>query len=280
MKDTNLFQQRDGSWITTSHLSQLLEEVKAPDAKVLYMHTGMTFGSPDPKLPRKELLRVLYDVIASLGVPTLCVPTFTFSFCNGVDYSVEGSRTRMGALNEFIRELPETVRSVDPLMSCALRGKDLDLVTNLGKNSIGEDSTFDKLHHRGSDVRFLFLGTTVSECFTYTHYVEERLGAPYRYNRAFSGRITQGGQTWHDTYNLFVRYKDVVPSASGMLESELIRRGLLRKEVCGQSSVACVSEPDGYDTIVDHLQQHSYCYIERDPGDRNQEFVVRDMVSL
>lgn len=280
MKDINLFQNQDGTWITTAQMLGLLEKVKAPDAKVLYIHSGITFGPPDPKLSRRELLGLLYEIVASLGVPTICVPTFTFSFCNGADYCVETSPSRMGAFNEFIRKLPGAVRSVDPLMSTALVGEDRDLVTDLGKNSIGENSTFDKLHRRGADAKFLFLGTTVSECFTYTHYVEERLGTPYRYNRDFSGLITQNGRTWQDTYTLFVRYKGVVPSSDGMLEKDLIRRGLLRKEVCGQSSIACVSETDGYGTIVEHIKANISCYIAEDPGDRNKEFTANQMVSL
>jgi aminoglycoside 3-N-acetyltransferase len=186
----------------------------------------------------------------------------------------------MGALNEHIRGLPEAVRSCDPLLSCALVGEDSELVQNLGKNSIGETSTFDKLHSRGSAVKFLFFGTTVTECFTYTHYVEERLRVPYRYNRPFTGYITDGDRTWQDTYTLFVRYHGVVPSSSGLLEQALFNRGVLRREVCGASSISCLSEPDGYQMIVDHLRANMYCYIAEDPRDRNSRFHAHNMVAL
>jgi aminoglycoside 3-N-acetyltransferase len=280
MMDLSLFQLKDGSWVTTSRLLSLLEKVKAQDASVLYMHTGLTFGSPNPQLGRQELLGHLYEVVASLGVPTLLVPTFTFSFCNGESYSVQSSRSRMGALNEYIRKLPGAIRSVDPLMSSVLIGEDRDLVQNLGKHSIGTKSTFDKLHHRGAAVKFLFIGTTVSECFTYTHYVEERLAAPYRYNREFTGNVMDGDRTWEDTYTLFVRYKGVVPTSSGLLENDLLRRGLLRKVSCGASSISCVDEPDGYETAAGHLRENVSCYLDADPGDRNTEFSVSNMVAL
>ncbi len=280
MKNMNLFLSRDGSWITSATLLTILEKIKAPEASVLYIHSGLNFGTPNPDLGRKALLGHLYSLIASLGVPTICFPTFTFSFCNGEDYNVQTSRSRMGALNEYIRGLPESVRSEDPLMSTVIVGQDHDLVHNLGKDSIGANSTFDKLHRRGSGVKFLFFGVTVSECFTYTHYVEESLNTPYRYNRAFSGQITNGSRSWQDTYRLFVRYRGVVPSSSGLLESELVRRSLLRKETCGGASIACLAEPDGYATIVEHLTANVYSYIAEDPGDKNAEFTVRNMVSL
>jgi len=280
MKDIPLFRTPDGSWITSLHLLSLLERVKAQDARVLYIHTGLTFGPPNPRLGRQERLGHLYDIVASLGVPTLLFPTFTFSFCNGEDYCVQSSRSRMGALNEYVRKLPGAIRSLDPLMSSVLIAEDRALVQNLGKHSIGANSTFDKLHQRGATVKFLFAGTTVSECFTYTHYVEERLAAPYRYNRDFTGNITDGDRTWQDTYTLFVRYKGVVPTSSGLLENDLLRRGFLRKVECGASSISCVDEPDGYETIAGHLRANVSCYLDADPGDRNTEFSVHNMVAL
>jgi len=186
----------------------------------------------------------------------------------------------MGALNEYIRKLPEAVRSVDPLMSAVVVGKDIGLVQNLGKNSIGKNSTFDKLHRWGAGVKFLVFGTTVRECFTYTHYVEERLQAPYRYDRAFSGKISDSGGTWEDTYTLFVRYEGVVPADDGKLENDLMRRGFLRKEACGNASISCVAEPEAYQTIVEHLSENMYAYIASDPRDRNTEFFARNMVAL
>lgn len=279
MRETQLFQAPDGGWITASAILSLLEKVKAADAKVLYMHTGLTFGAPNRALKRQELLARLYEIIRSLGVPTLCVPVFTFSFCNGEDYCVQTSRSRMGALNEYIRGLPEALRSVDPLLSTALVGQDRDLVQDLGKHSIGENSTFDKLHRRNG-VKFLFFGAALRECFTYTHYVEERLHSPYRYHREFSGRITDAGRSWRDAYTLFVRYRGVVPSSSGMLEQALLHSGALRIEACGASSISCLDEPDAYQMIVNHLRQDPYCYISEDPRDRNPEFHAHNMVTL
>ena len=280
MKILNLFKSRDGSWVTSAALLTILERIKAPEASVLYVHSGLNFGTPNPDLGRQELLGHLFGLIESLGVPTICFPTFTFSFCNGEDYNVQTSRSKMGALNEYVRGLPQSVRSQDPLMSSVVIGEEQELVQNLGKDSIGVNSTFDKLHRRGSGVKFLFLGVTVSDCFTYTHYVEERLNTPYRYNRAFSGRITDDERSWQDTYRLFVRYRGVVPSSSGLLESDLVQRGLLRKEACGEASIGCLAEPDGYGTIVEHLTANVHCYIAEDPGDRSTEFNVRNMVSL
>lgn len=280
MKDLELFRTATGDAITSSTILRLLERVRAPEAGILYMHTGMTFGAPAPGLRRQELLEHLWAILAELKLPNLLVPTFTFSFCNGEDYDVQGSRSRMGALNEHVRRLPGAIRSADPLMSSVLIGDDRALVEGLGRHSIGAESTFDRIHARGERAKFLFFGTTVSECFTYTHYVEERLGSPYRYRREFRGRITDAGRTREDAYTLFVRYRGVVPNPDGKLERTLFERGLLRKEACGASSISCVDEADGWGVITEQLEADPYAYILSDPRDRNTEFTARNMVAL
>ena len=83
MDELKLFLNADGSWITTSDLRRLLDRVRAYDARVLFIHTGMTFGPPNPELRRSVLLAHLLEILRDLHVPTLCLPTFTFSFCNG-----------------------------------------------------------------------------------------------------------------------------------------------------------------------------------------------------
>ncbi len=280
MDNIKLFKTQNGDWVTSSGIISTLDKIKAWDAHILFMHTGLTFGAANPALGRQQLLTHLFELITGLGVPTLCVPTFTFSFCNGADYHIEHSRSRMGALNEYIRKLPEAVRSIDPLLSVAIVGSDLDLVRGLGKNSIGANSTFDRLHQRGAKVKFLFLGTSVSDCFTYTHYVEERLNAPYRYNREFTGMISDGKRCWKDTYTLFVRYQGVVPSSSCHLENYLLNQGSLHKQACGDSSISCLDELGAYEAIVKQFHDDAYCYIRSDPGDRNTEFIANNMVAL
>jgi aminoglycoside 3-N-acetyltransferase len=280
MIDQNLFKSKQGTWITNGDVLKALEKSGAADTTILYIHSGLTLGLPNPAFSRSSLLECLFETISMLKVPTICMPAFTFSFCNGLDYNVQTSCSRMGALNEYVRKLPAAHRSIDPLMSTVVMGQHLDLVSSLGKSSIGETSTFDKLHRLGSKVKFAFIGTSVQECFTYTHYIEERLNVPYRYNRSFTGRIIDGDRTWTDTYSLFVRYSGVVPSSNGLLERSLTRSGALRVERCGDASISCVPEPEAYDLVVGQLNHDIGCYLDHYPRDRNTDFAARQMVSL
>jgi aminoglycoside 3-N-acetyltransferase len=279
--ETLLFRTRDNRPVTDRTIAAALEAVRAYDAKVLYMHTELSFGMPVPGLSRGELLSRLFAVIRETGVPTLCVPTFTFSFCNGEDYDVQRSASKMGVLNEYIRKLPDAVRSVDPLLSVAAVGEDRELAGHLGHHSIGADSTFDKLHRRDG-VKFLFFGASPSKCFTHTHYVEERERVPYRYDREFTGSITNGSDVRRETYTLFVRYRNVVPTPESKFESFMLEKGLMTRAVCGDSAVSCVDEPVAYQAVVDKLRS-DVDYFLAAPYPReglDPEFRVTKMVAL
>ncbi len=279
MKDTVLFQGREP--VTNSDLLRCLESVGAADCKLLFVHSEMSFGRPNPQLGKSALLQAMLDTLLELGVPTLVVPTFTFSFCNGVSYNVQQSRSKMGVLNEYIRRLPETVRSVDPLMSCAALGADMSVVTDLGHQSIGEGSTFDKIHAAKTG-RFLFLGVGAAKCMTYTHYVEEREHVPYRYDRPFTGTIVDGAREYQDTYNLHVRYKGVVPESTTKFEDFIVRAGLMKKVACGDNFISSIAEPVAYDAIAGKIREDAEYFLAAPaPAQKDPTFeLASEMVAL
>jgi aminoglycoside 3-N-acetyltransferase len=279
MKDATLFRSRDA--VTSSDLLRCLEAVGAGDCRVLYVHSEMSFGKPNPELGKAGLLQAVLDTLLELGVPTLCVPTFTFSFCNGVSYDVNQSRSKMGVFNEYIRRLPNAKRSIDPLMSSAVLGADHQVVTDVGHHSIGEGCTFDRLH-AAKNARFLFLGVGAAKCFTYTHYVEERLRVPYRYDREFTGTITDGDRTYQDTYTLYVRYNGVQPESTTKFEDYLVRAGLMKKVACGDNFISSIAEPVAYETIAGKIREDGNYFLAAPypPDRKDTRFEVHDMVAL
>lgn len=282
MQEVKLFLGSDGDWVSNSHLLRTLEAVGAHESDILYIHSELSFGQPNPELGRRGLLEALLETLQALQVPTLCFPTFTFSFCNGRDYNVQTSKSKMGALNEFVRKQTNAVRSIDPLMSTTVLGKDRHLAENIGHHSIGDSCTFDKLHLYAGTVNFLFLGVSLGKCFTYMHYIEEREKVPYRYNREFSGMITDGESTYEDTYSLFVRYKGVLPNPNSSVEDDVLRKGLLKKAVIGDSSVSCIAEKAAYSSIRDSIKADlEYIIISPSPHEKqNTSFHVENMVAL
>lgn len=279
MKDTTLFRARDE--VTTSELLRCLEAVGAGDCRLLYVHSEMSFGKPNPELGKTGLLQAVLDTLLELGVPTLCVPTFTFSFCNGVAYDPRQSRSKMGVFNEYVRRLPQAERSIDPLMSAAVLGEDHKVVRDLGHHSVGEDSTFDKIH-AAKNARFLFLGVGAAKCFTYTHYVEERLRVPYRYDREFTGTIIDGDVRRDDTYTLYVRYKGVVPESTTKFEDFVVHAGLMKKVACGDNFISSIAEPVAYEAIAGKIRDDAgYFLAAPAPEHKDTTFELKgEMVAL
>lgn len=282
MTSLPLFQAQGGTPVAASDFTAALERVGAADCDLLFIHSGLKFGLPNPALSRAMLLGSLYEALKSLQVPTLCVPTFTFSFCNGQNFDVAASRSRMGALNEFIRQRPEAIRSADPLMSIAIVGRDRALVENPGRESVGADSAFDRISRRPR-VKFLFFGELPGDCFTYMHHLEWKERVPYRYDRDFTGLVTANGETVEKTATLFVRYNGVVPNtASHTYADMLAQRGVLRSAQVGDGRISCFPEPEARETYIGLLRKEPNYFIERpfSPSQADKTFAVREMASL
>ena len=275
-----LFTTNAGKPIADEDFVSALQAVDADKAEILFIHFGLTFGMPNTEYKRDEILGAIYNAIRKMNVKTILFPTFTFSFPNGKDYDVKKSKSKMGALNEYVRRQPEAIRSLDPLMSVTLVGDKKYLATGAGRESIGRDSTFD-MSHREKDVKFLFLGTRPQDCFTYTHYIEWAAKVPYRYHRDFTGTIHADGGSYTATYKLFVRYKDVIPGGNDLADT-LLSRGDAKKCALGDGEVWTVDEAPAYALLCEKIRQYpEYMLSAPLPASWDNEFVVpREMVAL
>lgn len=196
--------------VTKRDLYNALIDIEADKCKYLFIHSEINFGLPNPELSKKELLGHILDVLKKLNVENILVPTFSFSFCNREDFDVQNTKSSMGIFSEFFRKQSGARRSIDPLMSVSMIGKDYSVIDDIGDVSCGEGCTYDLLRKKGN-VKFLFLGNKMSDCMTYTHYVEAVKNVPYRYKKAFTGNVINNSVKEEKTYYLHVRYKDIFP---------------------------------------------------------------------
>lgn len=262
MNEVNLFLAKDGKWVTNRTMIESLLSIGANQCDTLFIHSSLSFGQPNPQLKKKELLAELLNVIDNLNVKTVCMPTFTFSFCNGIGYNPEKSASRMGVLNEFFRKQEGVLRSVDPLMSVALKGEDTDLVRKIGHESCGANSTYDMLRHR-DNVKFLFLGPKIGECMTYMHYLEWLYGVEYRYDRTFRGEVTIDGQTKVEEYTLFCRYNGVTPSTGTFVfEQKMYDNNEAFITNVGDGTISIVEEKQAAKRYKAFLDENPYAFVD------------------
>lgn len=271
-----LFHDRAGRPLTSRDITTALRNVGAADGRILVLHTGAALGTPNPDLSRADILRGLLDAVLALGVPTLVMPAFTFSFCENRPYHRQNTRTKMGALNEYFRRQPGVERSLDPILSWVAAGAETALVRDVGRHSIGAGSTFDRLRLRGPDVRFAFLGAFAADCFTYLHYVEERLRVPYRHDLPFTGSITDGDRTWTDTHTLFVRYHGVRAFQGPKFQDHLLQSGILRQQPAGDHFASSMPEPPAYAAVEEKIRGDLNYFLEKPlpPGPLDPSYVV------
>ena len=283
MKEVNLFLAKNGTWVTNKTMLESLLSIEADKCDTLYIHTALSFGTPNLQLRKKELLSEILGVIKELGVKTICMPTFTFSFCNGLEYDPATSPSKMGVLNEFFRKQEGVIRSCDPLMSVALLGEDKDLVTGIGHISCGDNSTFDKIRHR-DNVKFLFLGPKIGDCLTYMHYLEWLYSVDYRYNRVFRGKVTINGHSSIEEYSLFVRYNTVVPNtASYDYEQMMYDNGSALIASCGDGTISIVDEKNASTEYKKCLDIDPYFFVnfKNDVFIKDQTFKLEhEMVAM
>ncbi|MDE6886349.1 MAG: AAC(3) family N-acetyltransferase [Helicobacteraceae bacterium] len=261
MKDINLFIDKNNNYISKKEIFEALQYLKANHSDYLFIHSQINFGNP--LLKKNELLKHLADIFLELKIANLIFPVFTFSFCNKEDFDLESSKSKMGILNEYFRKLDFSMRTKDPLMSCSLIAKDKDLF-NIGNKSCGKDSIFDKLHNK-ENVKFLFFGNRVHNCFTYSHYIEDYLKVPYRYDKEFSGNIINKDNKTFETFILPVRYANVLAFDDDTMSKELDKFNAIERINIGDSQIEIVNEKQSFNIIknaiennIDFMLKHPY----------------------
>lgn len=263
MNNRYLFKDSKGSNYTTDDLIKTLKSVKADQCEILFVHTDLNFGLPNPLMKRKEYFEMMFECLKQLNVGTLMFPAFSYSFCNNEDFDVRNTKTSMGALIEYIRKNKDVTRSVDPLLSIITYGSRKDLFNvPLGNNSLGIGSSFDILHNT-EGVKFLFFGAAFEEYFTYVHYVEKMLNVSYRYDQAFTGNIIDyNGNIYQDTHYIHTRCKGAKLKNFFYMKQELIEEKKLLVESIGDSEIACISEKDAYNAITKRILNDKYSFVE------------------
>ncbi len=257
-----LFVDCENRHYTAEDVYSALLNIGAQECETLFIHSDIMFGRTVEGFNRKEYLNALYQVFEDLNIKYLIVPTFTYSFCNQEDYNVTSSRTSMGAFNEYIRKKDNRYRTLDPLLSLSVPVELQEIFQNVGEHSLGTNSGLDILHHM-DDVKFLFFGARLGNCFTYVHYIEKMLDVPYRFDMPFTGNlIDESGKVSQKTQYIHTACYGVKPADFYYFEDELEEAGLLKKQELGDKMIACIDEKDAYREIKKKLQENIHYFLE------------------
>lgn len=268
-----LFIDEEGKAYGEEDIRNALLAVGAAECEGLFIHSDVMFGRPGRNFKRKEYLKILYEILNSIGVKNIIVPTFTYSFCNGEEYDVKSSKTSMGAFNEYVRKMNGRYRTEDPLLSLSVPIEWKKYFEEYdGSHSLGEGGGLDAVHHMDG-IKFLFLGADMADCFTYVHYVEKVLDVPYRFDMLFHGIVIdeEGNRKERDQFIHTQCYGVKLPERYDYFEEELAADGILRKERIGDKFICCLSEKAAFQEISKRIRKNIH-YFLREP------FTEKDLI--
>ena len=156
----------------------------------------------------KIIIKCLKNKISSKG--TLLFPTFNWNFCKGETYDYKKTKSNTGALSNISLTMKDFKRSINPIYSFNIYGKDKKKIIRMKHEScFGLDSPFGYLiKNKGKN---LFIDLDYKDALTFVHVAEEKVGVNYRYIKKFEGHyVDENKKKLIKSCEMYVRKTDLV----------------------------------------------------------------------
>lgn len=177
----------------------------------VFVHSSLKTIGKYQDLTQPDLLNMIrttiFDIIGENGL--IAVPTFNFKFAEGVDFDLDNTPSEeMGAFSEFIRKYNGSYRTLHPMHSISILGKNSKYIAEFeGETEFSENSAFD--HLLNTNCKILFLGNSFR--LTFFHIAEERANVPYKFWKKFSGNVIKNFSKKKIEIKYFARNFDEEP---------------------------------------------------------------------
>ena len=164
---------------------------------------------------------------------TLLIPTYNWGFCQGKAFDYKKTPSKTGAIGNAALRRKDFTRTKHPIYSFAVWGKDAVKLAEMDNiESFGPDSPFAYLEQ--VDAKNVFIGASLRNSFTYIHYIEQKLKAPYRFSKVFrSHYIDQDKVDTVRDYSMYVRDLDLDvvcapnPFVDTLYANQVVQHGLI-----------------------------------------------------
>jgi aminoglycoside 3-N-acetyltransferase len=195
-----------------SEIESLLRTLGVKTGDVVMAHTALfTLGKIENEVA--GVYHAFRNVLGEEG--TLIVPTFTWSFRRNETYNVRDSPpvNELGVFSNYVRQLPEALRSMDPLFSMAAIGPSAQVLMNRNShNSFGKGSIYEKIFTENT--LFVNLGITYSTGMSAFMHLEKLAGVDYRKDLRVEGlSVGYDGKSYDDWALHFARDEEKYPTA-------------------------------------------------------------------
>ncbi|MBN1902438.1 DUF4910 domain-containing protein [Candidatus Sumerlaeota bacterium] len=229
---------------TQTDLARALKKIGVCNGDVVFSHSNLGFlGIPQGGNTRENVFNTVWgafrEALGSEG--TLCVPTFTYSFCKNQPFDPDHTPSTVGMFTEMIRTLPGAVRSCDPIFSVAAIGSKAHvLLDDVSNECFGPGSFWERLLENDGSVCNVGIGAHSA----FAHFVENTLKVPYRYKKLFHGQLVIKGKQYkhavlyfcHDIHDprtvLETRRFENLARSKGFVHAEMVGRGEVNRIKC------------------------------------------------
>lgn len=177
-----------------------------------------------------DLIDVFIKAVGEKG--TVMFPTFNWDFCHGKAFSYKKTRSQTGILGQVALKRHDFRRTKHPIYSFAVYGKDQDLLCSMDNvSSFGPDSPFAYLDK--NKAHNIIIDVAYNHCFTFTHYIEQKVGVSYRYEKLFTADyIDEKGTKSVRSYSMYVRDLDMdVENDMTEMGKKLETKGISQKHI-------------------------------------------------
>lgn len=256
-------------------LVRALRSVGIGTGDVVYFQVcHATLGPAEGAVTDTELSQLMYaglrDVVGATG--TIVAPAYTFSFCRQQVFDPAETPTVVGPWNtftafpEFLRRLPEAVRSCDPIFSNAGVGpRAAELLTRIPTVCLGDDSIHARM--RRVSGKICILGVGLYEAI-FRHYVESVSRVPWRFDKLFPGKIRENGierkEGW--LYNVRIGAPNGDPAGEA-LEALARKSGVCRVATVGAGEMVAVDAEEYFELTSRELARDPWFSAKGPTGD-------------
>tara|TARA_Y100000590_G_scaffold11478_1_gene14072 strand:- start:214 stop:1014 length:801 start_codon:yes stop_codon:yes gene_type:complete len=198
---------------------------------VIYLEIDlMRFGKVlNNNIKKEDFLNFFFNLFKNLVGPKghIIVPSFSYSWGDNQRnklFDVKNTSSKTGIFPEYFRKAQGVHRTLDPMFSFLIYGKNSSFFTDIGNDSFGKNSLFEKIHNKKA--KLVSFGLDKFDP-TFVHYVEQYFDSnyskiKYRYLKKFEGAlIDKDGKKLNTAHYSFMRSLDskVVYDETGIKES-------------------------------------------------------------
>lgn len=212
----------------------------------------------------RVFFELLYEAIGK-DKGTLVVPTGCLSLCNtDKPFDIVNTPSELGVFSEYVRKVPEAIRSFHPFFSYTSVGKlSNDICGYHPKTAFGLNSPKDKLIN--FNAKAISIGLPPNYTCTTVHHAEFMVGVPYRYVKEFYHPILVDGVIKYDKFYLYVLYLNMCLKRNRNKKLWERFKGEVIRTPLGNSSLYIYSMKEFYNHCITEMQKDMYVWLDEEP---------------